>query len=57
MCKIGDFGFSKLMPIEDSNKIIKNTYLGTPSTMAPEVKRNQPYGLKADIWSIGVILF
>ena len=31
--------------------------LGTITTMAPEVMRKQPYGLKADIWSIGVIFF
>lgn len=33
------------------------TTLGTGTTMAPEVKFKKPYGLKADIWSIGAILF
>jgi serine/threonine protein kinase len=31
--------------------------LGTLITMAPEVYLRKPYGLKADIWSIGMILF
>jgi serine/threonine protein kinase len=36
---------------------IKQTTLGTITTMAPEVMRKESYGLKADIWSIGVIFF
>jgi serine/threonine protein kinase len=31
--------------------------LGTLTTMAPEVMAREAYGLKADIWSIGVIFF
>lgn len=34
-----------------------NTCLGTLTTIAPEVLQRKPYGLKADIWSIGMILF
>lgn len=36
---------------------MKNTILGSLITMAPEVIRKQRYGLKADIWSLGVIFF
>lgn len=52
--KIADLGFSKLQVSEDP---IKQTTLGTITTMAPEVMNKEPYGLKADIWSVGIIFF
>lgn len=52
--KIVDLGFAKLVP-KDSETY--NTTLGTIITMAPEVMRKQKYGLKADIWSIGIIFY
>ena len=36
---------------------MKQTTLGTITTMAPEVMKKEAYGLKADIWSIGIIFF
>jgi serine/threonine-protein kinase ULK/ATG1 len=33
------------------------TALGTITTMAPEVMSRKAYGLKADIWSVGIIFF
>ena len=33
------------------------TYCGTPLNMAPEIMNRRPYTYKADIWSIGVIIF
>ena len=33
------------------------TYCGTPLNMAPEIMRGRPYTYKADIWSIGVLIF
>ena len=52
--KLTDFGFSKILD-ED----ITSTKLGTPATMAPEIMMNvnKGYTNKADLWSIGVILY
>jgi serine/threonine protein kinase len=33
------------------------TYCGTPLNMAPEIMGGRPYTYKADIWSIGVLIF
>ena len=52
--KICDFGFCK--PLENRQDMIK-TMLGSPIYMAPEVLRGEDYSIKADIWSLGVILF
>ena len=50
--KIVDFGLSK-----ESGANIYLTSLGTPLTMAPEVLNRKPYCNKADIWSLGTILY
>jgi len=52
--KIIDLGFARIIPNE---KLVRGTHLGSPHTMAPEVKGNKKYGLKADMWAIGVILY
>lgn len=44
--KIIDFGFSKQLSIINEADLIKNTLLGTPTTMAPEVFLRKNYGLK-----------
>ncbi|ODV97587.1 hypothetical protein PACTADRAFT_62978, partial [Pachysolen tannophilus NRRL Y-2460] len=51
--KIADFGVSTQL----SNKLsIRNTYIGTPYYMAPEVILHQNYNFRADIWSLGITL-
>lgn len=52
--KLADFGFCKTL--EDKNGLTQ-TMLGSPIYMAPEVLKGQPYTMKADIWSMGVVLY
>ena len=51
--KLCDYGFSK----ELNSTTTTETHLGTPATMAPEIMKNQKYNSKADLWSIGVIIY
>lgn len=50
--KLADFGFAKKMEMT-----ITGTMLGSPLFMAPEIFRDENYTIKADIWSLGLILF
>lgn len=52
--KIADFGLAAQLSEEDEQR---DTQCGTPTTVAPEVLRNAGYGLEADIWSLGCILY
>jgi len=52
--KIGDFGIAK---VRDSTTAEKGTVIGTPSYLAPEICSDEPYNSKADIWSMGVVLY
>ena len=51
--KIGDFGLSKSL---DQTQMAR-TNCGSPAYMAPEVINGQQYDQKADIWSLGCILY
>jgi serine/threonine protein kinase len=35
----------------------RTSFAGSPETMAPEVFEGRPYGLQADIYSVGVIAY
>eukprot|EP00667_Euglena_gracilis_P011232 EG_transcript_11470 len=53
--KLADFGCSKKMNDLCSKTHGCSTMVGTPYWMAPEViKQDSGYGLKADIWSVGI---
>jgi len=51
--KIADFGFAK----RTSSDECLSTQCGTPGYVAPEILRGVPYGMKADMWSLGVIAY
>lgn len=48
-----DFGFSMQLT---QKKRARETIVGTPYWMAPELIRGQPYSAQVDIWSLGVVL-
>ncbi|GMI69749.1 autophagy-related protein 1c [Hibiscus trionum] len=51
--KIADFGFARsLQP-----RGLAETLCGSPLYMAPEIMQMQKYDAKADLWSVGAILF
>lgn len=52
--KLADFGFCKQLLKQTD---MTQTMVGSPIYMAPEVLKGQLYDARADIWSIGVILF
>jgi len=51
--KIADFGFAK----KALSLACLKTQCGTPGYVAPEILEGVPYGLKADMWSLGVIIY
>ncbi|MED6204713.1 hypothetical protein PIB30_011688 [Stylosanthes scabra] len=51
--KIGDFGFARSLTPQG----LADTLCGSPLYMAPEIIQNQKYDAKADLWSVGAILF
>jgi serine/threonine protein kinase len=51
--KIADFGFAKRCPKPNC----LTTQCGTPGYVAPEILEGTPYDMKADMWSLGVIVY
>eukprot|EP00756_Hemistasia_phaeocysticola_P030172 Hpha_TRINITY_DN16275_c2_g3::TRINITY_DN16275_c2_g3_i1::g.16117::m.16117/K08857/NEK1_4_5; NIMA (never in mitosis gene a)-related kinase 1/4/5 len=54
--KLGDFGYSHEYAETVSN-IVAGTFCGTPVYLSPELWNSERYSKKADIWSLGVILY
>lgn len=52
--KVADFGFCK--PLTSSFEVTE-TMVGSPIYMAPEILKGRPYNSKADIYSLGVMLY
>ncbi|RWR87719.1 serine/threonine-protein kinase ATG1a-like protein isoform X2 [Cinnamomum micranthum f. kanehirae] len=51
--KIGDFGFARYLKPQG----LADTVCGSPLYMAPEIILGKKYDAKADLWSVGAILF
>jgi serine/threonine protein kinase/sugar lactone lactonase YvrE len=54
--KILDFGIAKLIG-EGGGPTLLGSVLGTPSYMAPEQTRGEEVDARADVWSLGVVLY
>jgi hypothetical protein len=54
MPKITDFGIAR---VESSNLTTEGQFIGTPNFMAPEQITGKPVDGRADIFSLGVVLF
>ena len=53
MLKLADFGFARSLP----STSLADTLCGSPLYMAPEILRYEKYDAKADLWSVGTVLF
>lgn len=51
--KVADFGFARILP----NATMAETLCGSPLYMAPEILRYEKYDAKADLWSVGAVLY
>ncbi|EKM57100.1 uncharacterized protein PHACADRAFT_172785 [Phanerochaete carnosa HHB-10118-sp] len=51
--KVADFGFARSL----GDKMMAETLCGSPLYMAPEILRYEKYDAKADLWSVGAVLY
>ena len=50
--KLGDLNVSKVIKCD-----FAKTQTGTPYYASPEVWKDQPYGVKSDMWSLGCVIY
>ena len=60
--KLGDFGLSRIIPVDGSEKqepqpSMADTNVGTPYYMSPEQINEIEYDEKTDIWSLGCVIY
>ncbi|KAJ2762756.1 Serine/threonine-protein kinase [Coemansia sp. BCRC 34490] len=53
LIKVADFGFARNLP----STALAETLCGSPLYMAPEILHYEPYDAKADLWSIGAVIY
>lgn len=53
-CLLGDFGWAAVVPKATGKR---RTLCGTIDYLAPEVAAGRPYDFKADMWSLGVLMY
>ncbi|WBW74800.1 autophagy serine/threonine protein kinase Atg1 [Schizosaccharomyces osmophilus] len=53
MLKLADFGFARYLQTSS----MAETLCGSPLYMAPEILRYEKYDAKADLWSVGAVLY
>ncbi|KAF8337034.1 kinase-like domain-containing protein [Cantharellus anzutake] len=51
--KVADFGFARILP----HATLAETLCGSPLYMAPEILSYEKYDAKADLWSVGAVLY
>ncbi|KAG0139648.1 hypothetical protein CROQUDRAFT_137060 [Cronartium quercuum f. sp. fusiforme G11] len=52
--RVADFGFARVLA---PNAGLAETLCGSPLYMAPEILRYEKYDAKADLWSVGAVLY
>lgn len=53
LLKLADFGFARSLP----STSLAETLCGSPLYMAPEILRYEKYDAKADLWSVGTVVY
>lgn len=53
--KIADFGLSNFY--EECSGALMKTLIGTPQFVAPELIKNEAYGMEVDLWAVGMMVY